>query len=235
MTALDRVHIIGFCGPKQSGKDTAASFVRDIVVRDADSRDFQDSYISGTESFAGPMKSMVAMLLDFYNVGSIMDKSTLDPWLEGEFKETEVPGLGVSPRRLMQTLGTEWGRELVHPDIWLNAMGIRLRAYEEMRKHGYKGAVTCVTDVRFDNECDLIHELGGKIIEITRPEFVYNPDHMSEAGVQRKNIDEVFSNAGSLQDLYDIVGTYLWDTLQIPVTIDAEESVEDEPQLAASA
>lgn len=228
MTALDRVHIVGFCGPKQSGKNTAADFIKSTVLADSENKDFPETYILGMEAFAGPIKSMTAMLLDFYGVAPVTRHDLLAPYIEGELKEEIIPLLGASPRTIMQTLGTGWGREMINQDIWLNSMKIRLHAYEEMRKHGYKGAIVCVTDVRFDNECDMLHELGGKIIEIARPEHLYNPEHASEAGVSRDNIDEVFSNGGTLQELNGVVDNWLWNTHAVPSTVyftDLDEAV----------
>lgn len=227
--SLDKVTIIGFCGAKQSGKNTSATMVKDIVMEDGESRDFTETHIVGIESFAAPIKSMIAMLLDFYGVAPVTQGHLLVPYLEGDLKEVVIPALGVSPRSLMQTLGTDWGRNIVNPDIWLNSMRIRLTAYEEMRKHGYKSAIVMVTDVRFDNECELIHSLGGKIVRIDRPGHGGVDEHDSEAGVTLTNIDQIIDNDGTLEDLKEKIGTFCWDELQIATP--AEVICVDEPVL----
>jgi hypothetical protein len=40
-------------------------------------------------------------------------------FFDRQLKETPLPVIGKSPREIMQTLGTEWGRRLVNPDLWV--------------------------------------------------------------------------------------------------------------------
>jgi hypothetical protein len=82
---------------------------------------------------------------------------------------------GRSARYAMQTLGTEWGRHLIAPNIWADAA----------RQH-YNGRIDAgerivFDDVRFENECLAIMELGGLLVEIVRPNITYVRDaHPSE-------------------------------------------------------
>lgn len=78
---------------------------------------------------------------------------------------------GRTPRELMQTLGTEWGRRLVHPDVWVIAWRRSLPAT----------GLVCVDDVRFPNEAAAIRAEGGLLWRITRPANPTAPqDHPSE-------------------------------------------------------
>ena len=80
-------------------------------------------------------------------------------------KEDPCPALwGHSPRDLKRTLGTEWGRNMVHPDIWLDIMRDRIASQDGI----YDGVV--IDDVRFDNEAEYIKRAGGVIIRLERPE-----------------------------------------------------------------
>ena len=36
-----------------------------------------------------------------------------------DVKEAVIPHLGKSPRQMLQSLGTEWGRGMVHDEIWI--------------------------------------------------------------------------------------------------------------------
>jgi hypothetical protein len=65
---------------------------------------------------------------------------------------------GLTPRHALQTLGTEWGRNL-HPDLWVEQV---LRITRGSRDR------FVIPDVRFQNEVDAIRNEGGKVIRIVR-------------------------------------------------------------------
>src|SRR6185437_2548017 len=73
---------------------------------------------------------------------------------------------GATPRLLLQMLGTEFGRNLIHPDIWTN---LWLRQVKRLLLRAHGKNVVC-DDVRFPNEYDLIHQLGGVVAHIHRPD-----------------------------------------------------------------
>lgn len=91
-------------------------------------------------------------------------------------------------RRLLQLLGTECGRECIHPDVWV-------RKWEELLPtSGY----VLVDDVRFANERHAIVSRGGVVVRIVRPD--HDPsDHASE----RDDVewDKCIDNDGSLDDM----------------------------------
>ena len=161
--------IIGITGFARSGKDTCADFILQ----------HQQGYPYG---FADPIKQMLIPL------GIDMT----DPfWVEN--KEANIPRLGRSVRYLLQTLGTEWGRELVHPDLWV------LLAKSILEQHG-PGMV--VSDVRFENEAEFIRAAGGKILLVQRPVRDVVRPHLSEKGVAILPGDFVVSNDGTIEQLY---------------------------------
>ena len=73
----------------------------------------------------------------------------------------------------MQTLGTEWGRELVHPHLWI------LLANERLKVLRGAGIGMLISDVRFQNEADWIRSEGGIVLEIRRPELEKVQEHKS--------------------------------------------------------
>ncbi len=68
-----------------------------------------------------------------------------------------------SPRQIMQWWGTEYRRKQ-NPRYWTQAMLARL---VQLQRMGYSRFV--VTDVRFENEADMVHAAGGLIWQVTRP------------------------------------------------------------------
>jgi hypothetical protein len=118
-----------------------------------------------------------------------------------DVKEAVVPWLGKSPRQMLQTLGTEWGRGTVHPEIWIRI------AMEHAGQHLAVGRCVVITDVRFDNEAQAIIDAGGEVWSVTRPGWRCLADeaaaHQSEAGVSDRLITRTIDNSGPLDDLRD--------------------------------
>lgn len=79
---------------------------------------------------------------------------------------------GLTPRRALQTLGTEWGRAM-HPDLWIEQV-LKLTRGSRDR--------FVIPDVRFQNEIDAINNEGGKVVRIIRAGQTKAMAHVSEAG-----------------------------------------------------
>ena len=62
-------------------------------------------------------------------------------------------------------------------------------------------------DVRFDNEAEFIKSLGGKIIEIVRPNAATtkHSDHVTEKGISTPLIDAVIRNNGTIEQYQEKV------------------------------
>lgn len=165
---MPQAPLIGIAGRARSGKDTVANFI--IAA------------IGGYRySFADPIRAMLAPL------GVDMN----DPYWQAR-KEDVIPALGVSPRRMMQTLGTEWGRNLISPDLWL------VLAHQRLLRNG-PGMV--ISDVRFENEAAWIRKHGGRIIHVIRPEAKAVEAHASEDGIEMLDTDVQLFNSGTLEEL----------------------------------
>jgi hypothetical protein len=159
--------IIGFAGKKQVGKSTAAKFLCDAgFVR---------------SSFAEPMKEMAACML--VGMGLSMD----DVMFFMQYKEERMPLLGVSMRHLLQTLGTDWGRKLIHPDVWVIAAARRIEDQLSQGRH------LVIEDVRFENEAAFIRERGGLVVHIRRDTGSADR-HESEAGIKFTLEDVIIYN-----------------------------------------
>jgi len=148
--------IIGLCGPKGVGKTTYSKTIEDAVVF----------------SFSSPIKKMLKVILPHPG------------WLNR--KEEPIPGFPehITVRKMLQSLGTEWGRETMYPNIWIDAA---MRTAEP-----FFGKDTVVfDDLRFPNEGWAIKRwaesrgLPYKIIHISREGYEIDPKevHKSEHGL----------------------------------------------------
>lgn len=134
--------IIALYGPAGSGKSTLA----DLLIE-------HHGYIR--LSFAVPFKEMLRALLRCQGV----PPSVISQMLFGSLKEEPSPYLSnQTPRRAMQTLGTEW-RDLMDKNFWTN---IWLRSQEHVAK-------IVVDDMRFIHEGETVRNVNGIIIRIERP------------------------------------------------------------------
>lgn len=158
-----KMRLIGIAGPARAGKDTLASYLLDNL-----SDDWSRS------SFADPLKEMLRAI----GVDCSDDaKAVIDD------------SYGVTPRHMMQTLGTEWGRHMIDGDIWVKAFA-RLNA----------GKCVIVPDVRFENEAELVREHGVLIHLVGRGGIEGN--HVSENAIEFKTGDIVIDNSRDLAWLH---------------------------------
>ena len=102
-------------------------------------------------------------------------------------KHADQPPFGRSARYMAQTLGTEWGRGLISPSIWLDIMDQRINSTD---------GLVIIDDARFDNEARQIKRLGGLVIEL-HGESVYADEdsHSSEDGINPSLVDHYLYNS----------------------------------------
>lgn len=161
--------IIGLSGQKQSGKSTLGNLLA-------------EKYGLLHTSFAAPMREFVAKLVG-------CDVVQLE-----EIKETPIAWLnGRTPRHMLQTLGTEWGREMVSSQLWVLVA---------MRKALLSGRAI-LSDVRFANEATAIRAAGGVVIRIARDNACQPDSHTSERPLQETMIDFELRNNGTPEELLD--------------------------------
>lgn len=106
----------------------------------------------------------------------------------------------LTPRLFMQLLGTDAGRDILHPNIWINATMVDYKPYTDGTYPNW-----IISDVRFPNEADAVKSKGGIMIRINRPGNDTGK-HLSEIALDDyKNWKHVINNDGSIEELIDKV------------------------------
>jgi hypothetical protein len=168
--------LIGIVGRKGAGKDTAAEALVSQGYRVA--------------KFAGALKAMVTGYLKYIGLEDDAIKAIIE-----DYRVKEIPSPyfnGKSPRHVMQTLGTEWGRDLIDTNIWVDSCIRNCKMFNQP---------SIITDVRFPNEVQAVRDAGGVVIRISRG--IPNTDsHASEAFIDSLPVDYEINNNGTINELH---------------------------------
>jgi len=168
--------VVGLCGFAQSGKDTLASLL--VEQRGYERR-----------AFADIMREMLLrinpLVLGSPTEGAFyptrLSRLVRDNGWDGAKQIDEV-------RALLQRLGTEAGRELLGENVWVDAL---------FSKPLYSPLV--ISDVRFPNEAERIHNEGGFIVRIVRDGVTPPNAHISEVAYSEQ--DFTIYNNGAPEDM----------------------------------
>jgi hypothetical protein len=174
--------LIGIAGRRQSGKTTLANLL---------------SARHGLRhtSFAEPMREFVASILGITIAELEAAKELPVAWLDD-----------TTPRWMLQTVGTEWGRRMVHPELWVRSALHRA------------GSAAVLSDVRFRNEAEAIRDRGGYVLRVHRPEELEIGAHASETPLDADLVDLEIDNSGTTNDMLIAAERFLLGSAFNPAT-----------------
>lgn len=186
------INIIGITGRKFNGKDTLGLYLT-------------EKYFYDRLGFADALKEACKCIFGLSN-----------DQLYGNKKETVDEYWKVTPRKIFQFVGTELFRNQLHmimPDIkeniWIEV--VKKQILEKIKLN--PNAKIVITDVRFSNEVQMIHELGGIVIKVNRKSVNNSDDiHSSELEIDKLNVDVVIDNDATVKDLYSKLDTILFNS-----------------------
>lgn len=214
------IGIVGFAG---SGKST----IGEILT---------EEYAFHQIAFADGVKNAVAIVFGWDRdlLEGDTDESRLFRETEDEWWSERLPHRSpVTPRKIMQLMGTEAGRRVFGDDIWIHS------TFREIDRFRALAEDWVITDVRFPNEIAAVKKAGGIVIRVKRgaePEwfelakeanqlerpFMSNPDYMgihySEWAWIGSKVDHVIENDGTIDDLRKKVASILKEYVS-PATI----------------
>lgn len=175
--------LIGLCGAKGSGKDTAADY---LVT----------NYGYQRLAFADALKEEVARIYQV-PVSLLNDR---------DLKEEPMPMLlGKSPRQVMQEYGV--AKREQDPYYWID----ELREVLDCTDYGVNDRYV-ITDVRFPNEVEYIREYNNeytprdadiaRVVRIMRSDIVLDDKHTSENALNHFKFPEIRNVPGNPQTMW---------------------------------
>lgn len=210
--------VIGLGYKYKSGKDTLADYL-------------VEEYGFTKLAFAERLKEACKVIFGF------SDEQVYGR-LKSEPDEFWCQALGreVTPGDLLQKIGTEGMRQVIHPDVWARALQ---REVETLRA-AEPDINIVISDVRFHNEANVIRgALGGVVVRIDRADRDLggrDPNHASEVDLDDYPWYEkgclIVDNNGPLEQLYQagdyLVEEFVWGRRPVAKTrpLATEETME---------
>lgn len=199
------IAVVGFIG---EGKDTVANYI-------------SQNYNYNKESFAKPLKDIVSIVFDWNrdllegnNSMSRFWREQTDPYW------SSVIGYDVTPRYILQHVGTEMFRNMISPNIWSEVLKRKIlnRPSENF----------IISDVRFQEEINMLKEFNVTFVRVKKhtpswQDIGYRASngsskdalilkemkiHESEWNWLNLNIDYTIDNTGSISMLHEEVNKF---------------------------
>lgn len=172
--------------------------------------------------------------------GHLGQAITMVPYIGNESKYDESLLTRYTPRLLLQIAGTEAGRQIIHPNVWVNALfadykiqnsnwplnedwtlfgndyqdenGQPVAKTDENSKMVYPSWI--ITDMRFHNEVEAVKSRNGIVVRVEREGLpvVENPHESETALDDYSGWNYTVGNNGSLDELMRLAKFILTDT-----------------------
>lgn len=140
-----------------------------------------------------------------------------------------ITTIKLTPRKILQLLGTDYGRDIIHPNLWVNALMADYEKLCDIHKEGNRTKCMCyresddstlcetekpnwvITDLRFTNELKAVKDRGGITIRVNRPKDTHTnyKEHESETSLDSSKFDYTIDNNSDIDSLIEKVKVIL--------------------------
>lgn len=181
--------IIGVNGYAGAGKDTVCNMIREQLIHN----DIPTEKLA----FANPLKRATAEAFGI----------PLEDFHDEDKKDVRNSFWGLSPREMLQKVGTDCFRDIVRYDFWIKRM--------EQAVHNSDAEVILISDVRFQNEAEFVWRMNGVILIVSREGKTANvgiANHKSNNIVECEGKEKdsfAINNSGTLSELHRKVSIVL--------------------------
>lgn len=169
------MHIIGIKGLKDSGKSTVANYLK-------------NNYSFDEDFFSKDVKN-VAVIITGWSYEYLNGETPEYKHLRETVKH---PDYGLTGREILQKIGTDLFRNNFDKDTWVKITKRRIKNQNSQR--------IIFSDLRFENECNMVQDIGGIIIKLNR-NTNHNDTHESEQLFNTFG-EIIVDNNGTLEELY---------------------------------
>lgn len=171
--------VIGLGHRRRVGKNEGANFLYNYI---------NEKLIGTVEiiSFADKLKEMC---FDLYGQYGLKNKQFYED--NPEFREIPLERINKSPREIWIEFGNK-NRE-IYSNIWVDYVIEKSKLYDNV----------IIPDVRWENEGDMIHSIGGICVKIENPRIPYSNDPSDCALENWDKWDKVILNNGTLEEFYE--------------------------------
>jgi len=215
--------IISISGKAGSGKDTVGKIIQDLTEEDWQIKKYSDKLkdivcilIGCTREQLEDQEFKETPLGKEWDYRMVFDANWEKQWTpQRPSFGNDMPIKQRTPRQMLQLLGTECTRDVIHPDIWVNALysEYRPQSYEKDSEGGIETVEDkwIITDSRFPNDVKRTREMGGILIRVNRAECEGRKnEHVSETALDDfEEWDYVIENNGTIEELIEQVKTIL--------------------------
>jgi hypothetical protein len=175
------IPVLGLGGEARSGKNYVASFIKEKF-----------GFIPW--ALANPIKFMVYSQKDC-------------PW------SLETLFYGEKPKELrerLQILGTELGRDIYGPQVWVK----QAEAFIFLAEREFEEVGVVISDIRFPDEADFVRSLGGLVLKVEREGSGLSgglEKHSTESLISQIEFDGIIDNTRNADQgyLFDQIFPYI--------------------------
>jgi hypothetical protein len=173
------MQVLAFGHQKRVGKDESSKIAMSYLRLSGKYQNVQK------KGFADKVKQQC---YELYQWAGLQPGPYYDDPANAHLREQVLPLIGQTPRQLW--IGHGMAVRQYYPNVWVDYLLKSTRAQ-----------FLIVSDMRFPNEAEAIHSLGGKVIKIVRPSIIHTSDAADDPLLDYTGWDDILVNDSDIAGL----------------------------------